>query len=377
MAVLAEQEQGRAGHARLQVGVLSRPARIAPLGGSMSAALHRRRTLSALGTAAVLVLAGTQTGGGAAQADPHPAGPAAVTYDDFSKAGGYTLADYNAKWSNPYGLGEMALTDTRTFDHQRFNVSAAPFRTGADFSVFDHLKYIAISNQAFPVPAVGSVEISSVINARTPGTDSGRTVHGTYVASGLPYAATTFEGQQAGAVMNVVDFSTGQLFDWFISGHSAFALIERLPSSVTGNTTDTSSPDYVGRSKMYTQVIRNAKVGSGPHKVSIRFSRDATGGRADYYLDGRLFAHVDHVGVPLDRQVVDYTGTYPSLGPGEELGPKINSLAIAHGLFSLIDAFPFQHPDAPDLAVSVPLSERLFGQGAIATFDSFTVKTVG
>jgi hypothetical protein len=33
----------------------------------------------------------------------------------------------------------------------------------------------------------------------------------------------------------MINFETGQLFDWFISEDKAFALIERLPSNVTGN----------------------------------------------------------------------------------------------------------------------------------------------
>jgi hypothetical protein len=299
-----------------------------------------------------------------------------VVYDSFSKPGGYTIDDYAAKWSNPYGPGEMALGDTRSFAGSRFNVSAAPFRTAYDFSVFDHLKYIGISTQAFRVPTDGAIEISSTIKASTPGTQPGRVVHGTYLATGAPYAQPTLEGQQAGAVMNVVDFATGHLFDWFVCGGTAFALIERLPSSVTGNTSDTSSPDYVGREKMYTQIIREVPVTPGiAHRVSIRFARNAAGSSVDYFLDGALVAHVDRVGVPLDVQGQPYTGTYPSLGPGEELGQKINHLVIGHGLFSLLDAFPFQHPEAPELSVSIPVSERAFGQGAIASFDDFKVKT--
>jgi hypothetical protein len=335
----------------------------------------RATTLVAMTTVATLA---ATTGGAGPVAVAGPAHSTTVqVYDNFSTPRGYTLADYAAKWTPVYGLLEMADGhDTRSFEGNAFHVSAAPFRTAADFSVFDHLKYIAISNSTFPVPTTGSVEISSTITAQTPGTEPGRVIHGTYTQSGLPYAEPTLEGQQAGVVMNVIDFSTGQLFDWFLSGHEAFALIERLPSNVTGNTTDTGDPAYVGRSKMYTQIVRSAPVGPGPHAVSIRFSRDAAGGHADYYLDGALFSHVDHVGVPLDVQGVPNTGTYPSLGAGEELGSKINSLAIGHGLFSLLDAFPFQHPEAPELAVSIPLSERAFGQGAIGTFDDFKVKTV-
>jgi hypothetical protein len=127
---------------------------------------------------------------------------------------------------------------------------------------------------------------------------------------------------------------------------------------------------------MYTQIIREVPAAAGvAHRVSIRFSRSAGGSSADYFLDEALVAHVDHVGVPLDAQGQSYTGTYPSLGGGEELASKINSLAIGHGLFSLLDAFPFQHPEAPELSVSIPVSERLFGQGAIASFDDFKVKT--
>lgn len=303
-------------------------------------------------------------------------GPTTVLYDSFSKRGGYTLADYAAKWTTPYGLGEMAVSDTRRFAHGRFSLAAAPFRTAYDVSVFDHIKYLATSTQAFGVPERGSIEIAATIRAATPGTQRGRVVRGTYVASGAPYAAPTLEGQQAGVVMNVIDFATGQLFDWFVTGDTAFALIERLPSTVTGNTTDPASPDYVGRTQMYTQIIREVRVRPGvPHRVSIRFSRGPTGSAVDYHLDGVRVAHVDRVGVPLDVQGRPYTGNYPSLGPGEDLTTQLDSVVIGHGLFSLLDAFPFQHPEAPELAVSIPVGERIFGQGAVGSFDDFTVRT--
>ena len=337
--------------------------------------MHRKHRTGIALVAALTAIAMTQ-------ATPGIAGAAAKTttvevYDNFAKPGGYTLTDYGAKWANVYGPLEMAVSDTRSFGGNAFHVSAAPFHTAYDYSVYDHLKYIAISTKQFPVPRVGSVEISSTITAQTPGTEAGRVIHGTYTQSHEPWSAVALEGQQAGVVMNVIDFTTGQLFDWFVSGSRAFALIERLPSNVTNPSLSPTDPAYVGRSKMYTQIVREAPVGPGPHAVSIRFSRDATGqGHVDYYLDGALFSHVDHVGVPLDVQGVPYTGVYASNGPGEELGGKVDSLAIGHGLFSLLDAFPFQHPESPELSVSIPESERAFGQGAIGTFDDFKVKTV-
>ncbi|MBK9313554.1 MAG: hypothetical protein IPM55_04790 [Acidobacteria bacterium] len=63
-----------------------------------------------------------------------------IDYDSFEKPGGYTLSDYNAKWSNPYGPGEMGVNDTRTFTGGKFFIDAAPFVTGIDYSVFDHIK---------------------------------------------------------------------------------------------------------------------------------------------------------------------------------------------------------------------------------------------
>lgn len=352
----------------------------------------RGRTIAAL--VACTVLAGAAAGSTGAG---HGA-KTAVLYDSFEQSGGYTLADYAAKWSNPYGLGEMALTDTRNFTGGRFNVSAAPFRTGADFSVFDHLKYIGISNQVFPVPAKGSVTFSSRITAATPGTIDGLVQHGVYgppfswldpyapPPPGLaPYSARVLQGQQAGVVMNMIDFCTGQLFDWFVAGNTAFALIERLPTSVTGNTANPAcaGASYVGRELMYTQIVREVPVlGGVAHDVSITY--DAKQNEVEYVLDGARVARVGNVGVPLDVQGVAYSGIYPSLGPGEDLSGKIGAFAIGHGLFSLIDAFPYQHPEAPELSVSIPVGDstpggagnaRLFGQGAIGSFDDFVVTT--
>jgi len=83
-----------------------------------------------------------------------------IVYDTFQKPGGHTLADYDAKWSTGFGIGEMALEDTRRFDNRTFSLSAAPFRTGADASVFDHSKYASVSRQPFAVPAIGSITFS-------------------------------------------------------------------------------------------------------------------------------------------------------------------------------------------------------------------------
>jgi hypothetical protein len=293
----------------------------------------------------------------------------------------------------------MGVNDTRGFEGKRFNLGAAPFTVGADFSVFDHLKYIGTSNRSFPVPASGSLEFSSKITAATPGTVPNLSQQGMFgppftwtdplaPPSGFdPYGAQPLQGQQAGVVMNMVDFCTGQLFDWFVAGETAFALIERLPSNVTGNMSNPGCPGahHVGRELMYTQIVEEFTVEPGEsHDVAIRYTRKRSGAFVDFFLDGERVARVANVGIPLDVQGVPYTGIYPSLGHGELVDGQIGSFTIGHGLFSLLDAFPYQHAESPELSVSIPVGTgspsdagraRLFGQGAIGSFDDFVVRT--
>ena len=331
--------------------------------------LRRRR---AYGAAVVLISTVVAVGNGD-QAGAKIPGTTTVKYDAVSDA------QYQQMWSNIYGPLELAVGGTRTVSKDGATVSAVPFRVGADFSVFDHLKYIGISNQSFDVPESGSLEFSVDMTASTPGTQPGRVVHGCYGPPGSyaavgdpcdrPYAATVRQGQQAGVVLNMVNFETGQLFDWFLAGDTAFALIERLPSNVTGST-------GVGLDLAYTQIIKEVTLKPGKtHNVSIRYTRGPNTSRVEYFLDGMLFTSVDNVGIPLDRQGVPFTGYAPSLGEGEQLKDGLDSFVIGHGLFSLLDAFPYQHPEAPELSVSIPMSERLFGQGAVGTWNKFTVTT--
>ncbi len=347
---------------------------------------------TALVVAAVAVLGG----GGIAGA----ATTERVVYDDFN-APGYSVANFLAKWSNSYGPGELAVEGTRSFDGGRVTVDATPFRTGQDFSVFDHLKYFASANRQFVLPANGSMTYSARVTASTPGTVPGLAINGVYGPSGAwahpslgpppgfaPFSQSLLEGQQAGLATNLIDFCTGQLFDWFFSGTRAFTLIERLPSNVTNNTTSSSCPNatHVGRDKMYTQIIDEFAITPGrTYVASIEVSRKDGRASVKYRLDNEVVSQVQHIGVPLDQQGVEYTGYAPSLGPGEDIGDELSSFTIAHGLFSLLDAFPYQHPEVIEQSVSIPIGDstpavagraRLFGQGAIGSWDDFTVTTV-
>jgi hypothetical protein len=354
-----------------------------------SRAIRFRQRLCACVVTAVATIAGTAVG-----SSPAGAAVSIVTYNAQS------LAQYHQMWSNPYGPLDNA---TLTMTNGALGISDVPFKSGVDFSVFDHLKYIAISNRSFAMPSRGSLSFAVSIKASTPGAVAGHVVHGQYGPPGSydpanttarPYAAAVLEGQQAGVVLNMIDFCTGQLFDWFLSSNYAFALIERLPTSVTGNTSNPGCPNagFVGLDKAYTQIVRNVRILPGlKHRVQITYTHGASGGSVAYFLDGFQVAAVNNVGVPLDKQGHPYTGIYPSLGPGEPLADQIHSFSIGHGLFSLLDAFPFQYGCTPPTgtgpgvcdpatlpySVSIPASERAFGQGAVGTFNSFTVTTIG
>ena len=105
-----------------------------------------------------MVAVGAVVGTGLSLTQPAAAGRTVTTivYDSFNGAD-YDLEDYLSKWNNGFGPGEMAIEDTRAFNGSSFSVSALPFQTAADFSVFDHIKYLALSNESFAVPDEGSV----------------------------------------------------------------------------------------------------------------------------------------------------------------------------------------------------------------------------
>jgi hypothetical protein len=329
-----------------------------------------------------------------AQAAPQ-AGDAGITTVHLDAT---SLAGYRQIWSMPFGPGDNA---TQSFNNGVFTARDVPFKPGTDYGVLDHIKYLAVSNARFPVPATGTVSFSADVAATVTGAQAGHVVHGQYGPPGSfnpanknarPYSRTLLKGQQASAALNLIDFCTGQLFDWFVSGDSAFTLTERLPSSVSGNLTN---PDCPGASNVdlktaYTQIIKEVPVAANrSHHVEITYQQAKTTAAVVFTLDGQIVSSVPQIGVPLDRLGLPYTGIYPSFGPGEPLGGKIHSFAVGHGLLSLVDESPFQFgctqatasaagtcdaTGAP-LSVSISPSERDFGQGAEGSFANFTVQT--
>lgn len=327
-----------------------------------------------LGTAAVgavgIGLAGRVGVGSARAAAP---GTTTIVYEDFSDGG----ASYAGKWF-VFPIAEPEALSTRSFAGGVLQMQAVPFTLSAD-NVADHVKYLAVSLQRFPAPEKGSIAVFADIGAQTPGTSPGRVVPAT--------GRILLEPQQAAATLHLIDSTeTGQLFDWFISEHKAFALYERLFVGVgldKGFTQITGAPnDDRGVSEPFepkTFASQDFDISPGMHQYGIRYSRDGGNGadQVEWLLDGKVRARVRNVGIPLDVGNLGYyrqsrTVTYPSQGPGELLKNKLTGFQIGHGIFTLVDEFPFnQFPPF----VSIPTEERIFGQGAIVAYDNFTVTT--
>lgn len=299
-----------------------------------------------------------------------------IVYDDFNKQDGYTESDYLDKWNLPFlqedGGGviyEEEAIDKRNFDGGQLHLDATPFETWADSTV-DHIKYFATSDQTFSIPEDGSIMFSAEIDAETPGTDPSRPICPAEDEEDAE-CRTVLEAQQAGSTLHMLNHhETGALFDWFVAENTAFCLTERL--------LDPLAPG-VGLNRGYTQILEEFDI-SGEHTYGIRYTRaPEEHDQVEWLLDDEVVAQQRKVGIPLDVQNPGrYKDiTWPSIdAEGELLKDKMNSFVIGHGLFSLLDEYPF-HPQYEDHFVSFPKEERIFGQGARATFDDFTVITEG
>lgn len=314
-----------------------------------------------------------------------------LIYEDFD-APEYTIEDdyiwnlsnFGGKWMDCVFLGfpcEPQAVNEREVENGRFHVKATPFTLTMD-DTLDHIKYFAISSATFAVPEHGSLTFSADIEAKTPGTNPARTVCPTDQPG---CTRTVLEGQQASATLHMINFdptsqAAGQLMDWLVSENKAFALTERLLAPLSA----------VGLEGGYTQIIGEFDITPGlSHNYAIRYTRSDSGDKVEWLLDGKVVAKQHKVGIPLDVQNKNLELEWPSApgATGSLLKDGMDNMTLAHGLFSLLDDYPFTSGMAPgdpnydpaldfsDYFVSYPPGERLFDQGAEAWFDNFTVVT--
>jgi hypothetical protein len=348
-------------------------------GDEMIGSTFTRRALLKLSAAGAL--AASPLGGLSSAA---AAGASTLVYDDFS--GGPDA--YNTRWF-PYTAGPMGdpvgiavQPSTIAFIDGRVRIAADPFTMTYD-NVDDHIKYLAISTAEFAIPDVGCIAVAADIAARTRGATPGR-----YQPSTGHYL---FEGQQATVTLHLFDFATGAIFDWLVSETRAIALYERLFITIgldKGYTQILGLPNFTGKGTVAPALpgtsSRDFAITPGMHNYAMRYTRNRAGTGADlleWLIDGVGVARVARTGIPLDTQFAAYRSRtapirYPAAGPGEDLKPLLNTFRIGHGLFSLLDEFPFNQPLPGATAVPIPPEERIFGQGASGTWGNVTVTTV-
>jgi hypothetical protein len=176
------------------------------------------------------------------------------------------------------------------------------------------------------------------------------------------------EGQQAAATLDLVDTGdTGVRLSWHVSGTRAFALYER-----------TSLDGSCDLQRNFSQIVQEFAITPGTHNFGIRYVRNTGangfGDKVGWILDGQFRAEVRGVGFPLTSASRNHPITFPAQGPGERLDARMNRFSIGHGIASMVDEFPFNQCGTGQ--VSIPASERAFGQGVNATWDNFRVTTV-
>jgi hypothetical protein len=281
-----------------------------------------------------------------------------VVYDDFSDG-----STYAARWASAeaVGIGEPEAIKTRAFDGGRLYLEATPFTTSSD-TFIDHIKYFADSTTTFAIPSKGSVRVSGDIQVETPGAVAGHVLPTT--------GRVLLEGQQASATLHLMNtHETGLIVDWLVSQNKALVFYERVVPPQGGG---------CDLNTMFSQIVKEIDITPGAHNYAIRYSRNVTDDQPDtleWFYDGQLIETVHQAGIPLDKQdPVKYADViYPSQGPGQLIESAMTNFKVAHGIFTLLDEFPFNQCPG---GVSIPAAERVFGQGAKAFYDNITVQTV-
>jgi hypothetical protein len=277
-------------------------------------------------------------------------------YEDFSDP-----TQYSARWMDVgefVGAGEPEAVQSRGFAGGVLQFEATPFVTSHDYAL-DHLKHFAVSTKSYEVPLRGYVEVFADIRAITPGVTPNRLVPAT--------GRRLLEGQQAAATLHLIDFGdTGIRFAWYVSQSRAFALYERLPLD--------GSCDL---QNSFSQIVFELPISAATHNFGIRYLRNVGANgfadKVDWVMDGHVRARIRGAGIPLTAPSPNHPITFPAQGPGEVLDARLNRLSIGHGIGSMIDVFPFNQCSTGQ--VSIPESQRIYGQGVMATFDNFVVTT--
>lgn len=276
--------------------------------------------------------------------------------DDGSATTGSSRLRVVAVGTNPT-TGQPAFTKTLAPESQNGGLPGG----------IDHVKWLVYMNHlassGFPgFDAVPGRELTceATLGGRTFGT------------AGQPFGAAVANPNDdlrlAATAMNVIDFDTFMVFDFFLTNERIYAFYEHLPFGRGGT---------YGNYAAFSYAIPVAARSQGDlHRLAIAYDKGA--GTVRWLIEGKEVFRVSAIGMPIDRryQVLDHGGTPAIFSP--------NQLDCGMGMFTLLDAgagpsrlelvrlsetpgFYFNPrtggvPSFVDIA-SLPGS-RLFGQGA-------------
>jgi len=213
---------------------------------------------------------------------------------------------------------------TVTQNHCTGLVIQNPTFTKRSTGIVDHVKYLTVTKNTFEAPCNDTEIFVQALMTFTPL----NIVSGGKLTPGLQKYSDGIQNVQdeprvsAGA-MNLVDLSTGMIFDFIFSDQTVYALYEHLPVS-----SDTS---------IFTQAVPVMSRPADLNKLytfTIGYNRCKN--QANWYIDGTKVFTVNNVGlIPIDKSTIVTFGGCTS----KEV--EIKSISAGFGLFTLLDFFPF------------------------------------
>jgi hypothetical protein len=182
----------------------------------------------------------------------------------------------------------------------------------------------------------------------------------------------------ASVAMNVIDFETYMVFDFWLTNEHIYAYYERLPFG----------REQLGNYASFSYAIPVARRHAGDMQ-HLRISYDKAAGQVQWFIDDEEVFHVDRLGYRIGRRdmTIDHGGTETLASPRQlDCGMGMFTLLDGSqpsnlGLVRLSSASHFYF--APLIGSPVPqafidnrslYSSRLFGQGAEMQIQRYIVR---
>ena len=262
----------------------------------------------------------------------------------------------------------MAVEDTPLVPTARRSRVSPAVPDGGRLAVSTTPSISRLSNESFPVPGQGS--ITRFRHDRCPPSwarrrrprhprhlrTAGCADDPVCAAGKKPWRQSPSRASRRGATLHMIDFATGQLFDWFLSAPHAI----RPGRTAAGH--GRGSPSAGPARTMYTQIVKKSHSEPGPHDVAIRSVAIGASPTSTSRSTDPGCARQARWRPSTSSELASRAST-PSLGRGSPRPPDRPRHHRARTV-QLLDAFPFQHPDAPSAAC--PSDQRThLGSGAV------------